>query len=128
MTEEGELYAGLTNRGWSSLGDSSYGIQRLEWTGETPFEIHHIEAKPYGFDLVLTDDVDAGSLVDSNAIEDFLVHVPTSPYLQERRRSMAAIASQGSWWIRTIRGSRCAWTDFENCIHEIRCRGLRSAW
>lgn len=128
MTEEGELYAGLTNRGWSSLGDSSYGIQRLEWTGETPFEIHHIEAKPYGFDLVLTDDVDAGSLVDSNAIE-------VSSYTYRLHRTYGSDEVDGrdceARFMVDPHDPRRVQLRVDGLrelyVHEIRCRGLRSA-
>ena len=55
---DGSVFAGLTNRGWSSLGTAAYGLERLVWTGKTPFEIKEMRAKPYGFDLVFTQPVD----------------------------------------------------------------------
>ena len=55
---DGSLFAGLSNRGWSSLGTASYGLQRLVWTGKTPFEMKEIRAKHDGFELVLTRPVD----------------------------------------------------------------------
>ncbi len=55
---DGSMFAGLTNRGWSSLGTASYGLQRLVWTGEVPFEIKELKARPYGFDAVFTQPVD----------------------------------------------------------------------
>lgn len=55
---DGSLFVGLTNRGWSSLGDASYGLQRLVWTGKTPFEIKEMRAMPDGFELVFTSPVD----------------------------------------------------------------------
>ena len=72
FSSDGELYVGLTNRGWSSLGDASYGIQRLTWTGETPFEIHHIEAKSDGFDIICTREVEQESVsLDSIEIDSY---------------------------------------------------------
>jgi len=58
---DGSLFAGLTNRGWNSLGTSSYGLQRLVWTGKTPFEILRMPARPDGFELVFTKPVDPRS-------------------------------------------------------------------
>lgn len=51
---DGSVFVGLTNRGWSSLGTASYGLQRLVWTGDVPFEIKEMRAKPDGFELVFT--------------------------------------------------------------------------
>jgi len=58
---DGSLFAGLSNRGWSSLGTASYGLQRLVWTGKTPFEMKEIRARPDGFELVMTRPVDPES-------------------------------------------------------------------
>ncbi|MGE3777372.1 MAG: hypothetical protein AB7F89_09320 [Pirellulaceae bacterium] len=55
---DGSLLAGLSNRGWSSLGTASYGLQRLAWTGKTPFEIQEMRAQSDGFELVFTEPVD----------------------------------------------------------------------
>tara|TARA_R110002072_G_scaffold102124_3_gene224737 strand:+ start:5361 stop:6947 length:1587 start_codon:yes stop_codon:yes gene_type:complete len=64
QAEDGSVYLGLTNRGWSSLGTSPYGLQRLIWTGKTPFEIQEMRAKPDGFELVFTRPVDLDSASD----------------------------------------------------------------
>jgi len=58
---DGSMFVGLTNRGWSSLGPASHGLQRLVWTGKTPFEIREMRAKPNGFELVFTKPVDRAS-------------------------------------------------------------------
>ncbi|MCA9074942.1 MAG: hypothetical protein KDA93_07915 [Planctomycetaceae bacterium] len=55
---DGSMFIGLTNRGWSSLGDASYGLQRLVWTGQTPLEIKEMRAQPDGFELLFTLPVD----------------------------------------------------------------------
>lgn len=61
---DGSMFVGLTNRGWSSLGTASYGLQRLVWTGKTPFEIKEMRALPGGFELAFTSPVDAQSAGD----------------------------------------------------------------
>ena len=48
------LLVGMTNRGWGGRGNSPFGLQRLRWTGETPFEIHTMSAIPGGFRLRFT--------------------------------------------------------------------------
>jgi glucose/arabinose dehydrogenase len=55
---DGSVFVGLSNRGWSSLGTASYGLQRLVWTGKMPFEIKEMRARPDGFELVFTKPVE----------------------------------------------------------------------
>ncbi|CAN5225530.1 hypothetical protein BH23BAC3_BH23BAC3_28260 [soil metagenome] len=56
--EDGAMYVGMTDRGWSSTGERGYGLQRLEWNGEVPFEMRNIEARPDGFEIEFTKPVD----------------------------------------------------------------------
>ncbi len=51
---DGSLYAGQTNRGWGSVGGKPYGLQRLVYTGELPFEIYTMKLTKTGFDLTFT--------------------------------------------------------------------------
>ncbi len=55
---DGSMFLGLTNRGWSSLGNASYGLQRLVWTGKMPFEIQEMRALADGFELRFTEPID----------------------------------------------------------------------
>lgn len=55
---DGSLLAGMTNRGWSSTGEASYGIDRLQWTGKMPFEMKEVRARPDGFEITFTQPVD----------------------------------------------------------------------
>jgi hypothetical protein len=64
---DGSLIIGQTNRGWGSLGGKPYGLQRLVYTGQEPFEIHHITLTPQGFDLVFTQPLDPASLAAPQA-------------------------------------------------------------
>lgn len=54
---DGSMFVGGTNRGWGG-GPKPYGLQRLVWTGKTPFEVHEMRAKPDGFELTFTKPVD----------------------------------------------------------------------
>ena len=55
---DGSLFVGMSSRGWSSLGTQSYGLQRVRWSGVTPFAIREMHAQPDGFELVFTTEVD----------------------------------------------------------------------
>lgn len=56
--EDGSLFAGETERGWGAVGPGHQGLERLSWTGQTPFEIKEIHAQPDGFVLTFTAPVD----------------------------------------------------------------------
>ena len=62
-----------SNRGWNSLGTRSYGLERLVWTGKTPYEILKMEAQPDGFLLTFTAPVDptAASKPSSYAMKSY---------------------------------------------------------
>lgn len=57
MTAQGSMFVGGTNRGWGSRGNKPFAVERLEWTGKVPFEIHEMRAKPDGFELQFTQPV-----------------------------------------------------------------------
>lgn len=56
--QDGSMFVGMTSRGWAATGKESYGIQRLVWTGKTPFEMKTITSKPDGFEVTFTLPVD----------------------------------------------------------------------
>jgi hypothetical protein len=60
----GALFVGGTDRGWGSRGGKPYSLERLDWTGRVPFEIHEMRAKPDGFELTFTEPVDAKTAAD----------------------------------------------------------------
>jgi hypothetical protein len=62
----GTLWCGLTNRGWGSLGQSEHGLQRLQWRGESPFELREMKATAGGFELWFTRPIDAASAVEAS--------------------------------------------------------------
>lgn len=49
FTPRGQLVAGGTNRGWPVRGMKDNLLQRLDWTGRTPFEILDIRVQSDGF-------------------------------------------------------------------------------
>jgi len=58
FTPEGRLLAGGTNRGWPVRGTAPFALERLEWTGVTPFEILRIGITPNGFEVTFTKPLD----------------------------------------------------------------------
>jgi hypothetical protein len=55
----GALFVGGTNRGWGSRGTRPFSVERLDWTGKTPFEVLEMRALSDGFELTFTQPVDA---------------------------------------------------------------------
>jgi glucose/arabinose dehydrogenase len=70
---DGSLFVGGTNRGWGSRGTKPFAIERLVWTGKTPFEISEMKAKPDGFELTFTKPIDPATAgnVESYAMKTF---------------------------------------------------------
>ncbi|GIS62647.1 MAG: hypothetical protein CM1200mP2_48720 [Planctomycetaceae bacterium] len=124
---DGSLFAGLSNRGWSSLGTASYGLQRLVWTGKTPFEMKEIRARPDGFELVMTRPVDPES---AQRLSSYTVNSYTYTYhstygsdeILKRDLAIRSITvSEDGLRIRLrIAGLR------EMYVHELHAPGLRS--
>ncbi len=61
FSPRGYLVTGGTNRGWPVRGNRQHGLERLEWTGKTPFEIERITAERDGFLVRFTKPVDLAS-------------------------------------------------------------------
>ena len=55
---DGSMFVGMTSRGWSSTGKEQFSLQRLVWTGKTPFEMQTVRAMPDGFEITFTQPVD----------------------------------------------------------------------
>jgi uncharacterized cupredoxin-like copper-binding protein len=58
------MYVGMTSRGWSSTGKELFSLQRLVWTGKTPFEMKTVRAMPDGFEITFTQPVDRATAAD----------------------------------------------------------------
>ena len=54
----GSLMTGGTNRGWPVRGNKQFVLERLDWTGRTPFEIERIRIAADGFRIDFTAPVD----------------------------------------------------------------------
>ncbi|MGK0218133.1 MAG: hypothetical protein ACI9HE_001621, partial [Planctomycetota bacterium] len=67
FTPGGKLLAGGTNRGWPVRGIAPFALERLEWTGVTPFEVERISITPTGFKLRFTLPVDPEAASDPSS-------------------------------------------------------------
>ena len=63
---DGSLFVGMTNRGWSSLGARSYGLQRVRKSpsAPAPFTVRTMRATADGFELEFTHPIDASTVRD----------------------------------------------------------------
>ena len=61
FSPKGQLIAGgfTTNSQWPVRGEKPFALDRLDWTGVTPFEIQEINIRPDGFLLTFTKPIDA---------------------------------------------------------------------
>ncbi|MFU7561714.1 hypothetical protein [Stieleria sp. JC731] len=64
MTPQGSLFVGGTNRGWGSVGSRDFAVERLDWTGKTPFEILAMRLQSDGFELEFTEPIDVQTAED----------------------------------------------------------------
>jgi glucose/arabinose dehydrogenase len=73
MAPNGTLFVQGTDRGWGARGAKPFALQKLNWTGKVPFEIHEMRARNDGFDLTFTQPVDpaSASALDSYRIETY---------------------------------------------------------
>ncbi|PJJ79996.1 plastocyanin/azurin family copper-binding protein [Mucilaginibacter auburnensis] len=124
---DGSIFAGMTSRGWGSTGKQSYGLQRLEWTGVTPFEVKTIKAKPDGFELEFTMPVNESAAKDAASynISSFNYkyhHIYGSPPIMQSARVIKAIqVSPDKMKVRLVLDSLK-----EGYVHEIKAEGIRS--
>lgn len=124
---DGSMWVGQSNRGWNSVGPRSYGLQRLVWTGQTPFEVKTIHALPRGFRLCFTQPVDAVSAAAPGAYNlesyTYIYHSTYgSPEIDSKRLSVVGVelSDDRRELSLEIKGLR------EGYVHEFDLKSLRS--
>ncbi len=128
QSEDGSFFAGETERGWGALGPKKHGIERLVWTGETPFEIKEVTAQPDGFVLTFTTPVDRAiaEKPESYSVSSFT-------YLWHKEYGSAPSNRAGCPVRKVVvapDGLSVRLANIclrEGYIHEIKAAGLRSA-
>ena len=126
--EDGSLFVGGTNRGWGSVGKEKFALERLVWTGKTPFEVLEMKAKPDGFELTFTEPIDKATAeaVASYELETYTYIYQSSygsPEVDHTKPTITkAIAGANGHSVRlTIDGLQ------RGHVHELHLKGVRSA-
>jgi hypothetical protein len=125
---DGSLYVGGTNRGWGSRGGGDFALERLVWTGRTPFEIRSMRATPDGFELEFTEPVDPTTASEpaSYTAKGFTYIYQSSygsPVVDEEVCPVSkAVPSDDRRSVRLTIGNLR-----EGVIHEITAAGVRTA-
>jgi azurin len=125
--DDGSMFVGMTSRGWASTGKELYGLQRLVWTGKTPFEIKTMKARPDGFELEFTQPVDKATAGDAASYS-----LTSFNYMYRREYGSPVIDNQPC----TIKGIAVAEDGLsarlvvdgirEGYIHELKAEGVRN--
>ncbi|MDB6029867.1 MAG: hypothetical protein JWM16_205 [Verrucomicrobiales bacterium] len=58
LAADGTMFVQGTDRGWGARGGKPFALQKLQWTGKTPFEVQEMHARKDGFELSFTQPVD----------------------------------------------------------------------
>jgi len=127
FSPDGALWVGGTNRGWGSRGAGDYALERLAWTGRTPFEIRAIRAVKGGFELEFTAAVEPKTAADpaSYAVRSF-THIYQSAYGSPEVDAAACpveraeVSADGRRVVLTVGNLRAC------MVHEINAAGVRS--
>lgn len=64
IDNEGVMIYGGTARGWGSRGGQEFSLERVTWSGKTPFEIHEMRARPDGFEFSFTQPAEVATLTN----------------------------------------------------------------
>ena len=124
---DGSMFVGMTSRGWGSTGKDEFGLQRLLWNGQMPFEIQDIQAKSDGFEINFTQAVDLASVkkAASYALRSYIYkyqHQYGSPIIELKNLKISAVeVSADKRKVRlVIEGLR------QYFIHEFKLEGIRN--
>lgn len=125
---DGSMFVGQTSRGWSATGKDPFGIQRLVWTGKTPFEMKTVKSQPDGFEVEFTMPVDKKTAQDAasyqfNTFTYKYHHTYGSPIINASERTIRhIIVSDNGLKARIVLDSLKL-----GYIHEIKAEGVRAA-
>lgn len=124
---DGSMFVGMTSRGWGSTGKDDFGLQRLIWNGQMPFELQDIQARPDGFELSFTQAVDVNSVkkAASYALRSYIYkyqHQYGSPIIELKPLKISGLeVSADKRKVRlVIDGLR------QYFIHEFKLEGIRN--
>jgi cytochrome c551/c552/glucose/arabinose dehydrogenase len=121
------LFVGGTNRGWGSIGKEDFGLERLVYSGKTPFEMKAVRAMPDGFEIEFTLPVNKklASDVNNYDVSSYIYKyhpVYGSPMVNQKENSVrgAQVSEDGLRVRIVVDGLR------EGYIHTIKPEGILS--
>ncbi len=123
----GSMFVGGSSRGWGG-GARPYGLQRMVWTGETPFEIHEMRAQPDGFELTFTKPVDPATAGDLSSYAmkcwtyNYYSNYGDKPQDEHPLKITQAVVSGDKRAVKLVVEGLSPYY-----IHELRASGVRSA-
>jgi glucose/arabinose dehydrogenase len=123
---DGSLLVGMTNRGWGSRGQGTFGLQRVTWSGATPFELREMRALADGFELDFTAPIDAAPAAQSStwSLTSYTYELHEeygSPKMDEQALAPLPTVLDDHRVKLTVPGLRAGY------VHELRYPALRSA-
>lgn len=125
--KDGSMFVGQTNRGWGSTGPKPYGLQRLVWTGKTPFEMKAIRAMPDGFEVEFTQPVDKATAQnpDNYQVSSFIYKyhpVYGSPVVNDKEHFIQGVLVSNDG----LKARLVVDSIRQKYVHEITATGVRS--
>ncbi|WP_018618606.1 plastocyanin/azurin family copper-binding protein [Spirosoma luteum] len=127
--QDGSMIVGMTSRGWAATGKDPYGIQRLVWTGKTPFEMKTITSKPDGFEVAFTLPVDRKTAENPNSYSlnsfSYKYHKTYGSPIEDARTLpiRGVVVAPDGMSARIVMDTVLR----EGYIHEVKAEGVRSA-
>ncbi len=124
---DGSMIVGESNRGWNSMGNRPFGLQRIVWTGRTPFEIAKMEAIKGGFRFTFTEKVGTPAVSASDFVTMSYTYLYHSKYgsdeVEKRTLTITSAKLSGDAMSLEVmcEGLR------EGFVHEFTLPALRSA-
>jgi glucose/arabinose dehydrogenase len=128
MGPNGSVFVGGTNRGWGSRGPKDFALERLDWTGKTPFEIQSMRLTPTGFKLAFTEPVDPGA---AGELSQYTMETYTYIYREQYGSPEVDHTKPTLSAVRVSANGREVELDVEGLqighVHELRVGAMRSA-
>ncbi|MDG2280042.1 MAG: plastocyanin/azurin family copper-binding protein [Flavicella sp.] len=125
---ENNMFVGMTSRGWASRGRKPYGLQRLEWTGKTPFEIKTMKALNDGFLLEFTKPVNKKFAEDVANYDmksfTYRYHRTYGSPIEDNQNAMihkASVSEDGKTVKLMVHGMRLGY------IHQLKAQGVKAS-
>lgn len=124
---DNSMFVGMTSRGWASTGKKPYGLQRLVWTGKTPFEIKTMKALDDGFELEFTKPVNKEQAADLSKYKvttfTYLYHKTYGSPITDKQNGMVhnvEISEDGLKAKLVVHGMRLGY------VHQLAISGLKA--